>query len=137
MPGIPLLILIGLFGVAAWVVTSNIQGSRVDWSVALILWSALLFVFAIVGLLASYWLPRIVSIRRGLVRYVPDMEDWTVAIASNFPLAVLITLFFQVKGLPVWLYALGAVSVVLGQVAFVDQQLVTRRPKKRKGGRRG
>jgi hypothetical protein len=97
----------------------------------------LLFLFAIAGLLAGYWVPRIGSIRRSLVRYVPDMADWTVAMASAMPLAVLITLFFQVAGLPVWLYALGAVSVVLGQVAFVDQQLVTRRPKKRKGSGRG
>ncbi|MGH3826451.1 MAG: hypothetical protein ACRDQX_04650 [Pseudonocardiaceae bacterium] len=137
MPGIPLLMLIGFCGVVAWVVTSNIQGSRADWSVALILWSALLFVFAIAGLLVSYWLPRIVSIRRSLVRYVPDIDDWTVAITANLPLAVLITLFFQVNGLPVWLYVLGAVSVVLGAAAFIDQQRVTRRPKKRKGSGRG
>lgn len=33
VPGIPLLLLIGLVGAGAWVVTSNVQGSRADWSV--------------------------------------------------------------------------------------------------------
>lgn len=55
-----------------------------------------------------------------------------MAMASAIPLAILITLFFQVNGLPVWLYALGAVSVILGQVTFVDQ-LRLRRPDRRSG----
>lgn len=136
-PGIPLLMLIGLCGVVAWVVTENIQGSRADWSAVLILWCTLLFVFAIVGLLASYWLPRIVSVSRGWSRYVPDIDDWTVSIASTVPLGVLLTLIFQVDSVPVWLYVLGVVSVVLGEGTFVDSLQLGRGSKKQRGRRRG
>jgi hypothetical protein len=133
VPGIPLLMLIGLVGLGAWVVTSKIQGSRADWSVVGTLWCVLLFVFAIIGVLAGYWLPRVVFARRGWVRYVPDIDDWTVAIASTVPLGVLLTLIFQVEGVPVWLYVLGVGSVVLGWAAFVDTLQLGRGSKKQQG----
>jgi hypothetical protein len=137
VPGIPLLMLIGLVGLGAWVVTSKIQGYRADWSVVGAFWCSLLFVFAIAGLLTGYWLPRVVSVRRGWVRYVPDIDDWTVAIASTVPLGVLLTLIFQVEGVPVWLYALGVGSVVLGWAAFIDSLQLGRGSTKQQGRRRG
>ena len=136
VPGIPLLLLIGLVGAGAWVVTSNVQGSRADWSVIGALWCTLLFIFAIAGLLAGYWLFRFVFVRRGWVRYVPDIDDWTVAYASTVPLGVLLFLIFQVGSVPIWLYALGAVAVVLGEAAFVDAQQLGQRLRK-KISRRG
>lgn len=136
VPGIPLLLLIGLFGIGAWVVTSNVQGSKADWSVVGALWCSLLFAFAIVGLLAGYWLPRVVFVRRGWGRYVPGIDDWTVAIASTVPFGVLLTLIFQVDSVPIWLYVLGVVSVVLAEGAFVDTQQLSRRLRK-KANRRG
>jgi hypothetical protein len=137
LPGIPLLGLIGLLGIAAWVVTSNIQGARADWSVVGALWCTLLFVFAIAGVLAGYWLPRVGLALRGSVRYVPDMNDLTVVYTSIVPLGVLLILIFQVEGVPLWLYVLGVLSVVLGGAAFVDSLQLGRGPKKRKAGRRG
>lgn len=138
LPGIPLLLLVGLILFLVAVVSSNIRGSVAGyWHLVVIGWLSLLFVFAIIGVLAGYWLPRVVFLRRGQGRYVPDIGDWLPLYVGILPVGGLTVLIVDGRGSPVWLVVLGVVSVMLGLGAFVDTLQLGRRSNKRNGGRRG
>ncbi|MBV9013137.1 MAG: hypothetical protein JO272_14010 [Pseudonocardiales bacterium] len=138
IPGIPLLLLVGLALFLSALVSSNLRGSLADyWFLVAIGWLSSFFAFAIIGVLAGYWLPRIMVVRRGQERYVPEAEDWLPAYAGILPVVGFTALIIDGSGAPVWLYVLGVVSVVVGLAAFVDTLQLGRRSKKRKAGRRG
>lgn len=138
IPGIPLLLLIGLILFLVAVVSANISGSLADyWFLVAVGWLSVFFAFAIIGVLAGYWLPRIVVLRRGQGRYMPGAEDSLPAYTGILPVVGFTALLIDGAGSPVWLYVLGVVSVVLGLGAFVDSLALGRRPKKQQGGRRG
>ena len=138
IPGIPLLLLIGLLLFLVAVVSSNISGSLADyWFLVAIGWLSAFFAFAIIGVLAGYWLPRLEVLRRGQRRYASGAEDSLPAYAGILPVVGFTALLIDGTGAPVWLYVLGVVSVVLGLGAFVDSLALGRRSKKHQGSRRG
>lgn len=138
IPGIPLLLLVGLVLFLSAVVSSNLQGSLADyWFPVAIGWLSSFFIFASIGVLAGYWLPRIMVVRLGQERYVPEVEDWLPAYAGILPVVGFTALIIDGSGAPVWLYVLGLVSVVIGLAAFVDTLQVGRRSTKQRGRRRG
>jgi hypothetical protein len=138
IPGIPLLLLVGLILFLVAVVSSNIRGSLADyWLPVAIGWLSVFFIFAIIGVLAGYWLPRIVVLCQGQGRYAPGAEDSLPAYAGILPVVGFTALLIDGTGAPVWLYVLGVASVVLGLGAFVDSLALGRRSKRQKGNRRG
>lgn len=138
IPGIPLLLLVGLVLFLVAVVSSNIRGSLADyWFLVAMGWLSAFFVFAIIGMLAGYWLPRIVLLRCGQRHHAPEVNDWLPGYGGILPLVGLTALIIDGSGAPGWLYVLGVVSVVLGMGAFVDTLQLGRGSKKRKGGGRG
>ncbi|MGH3875107.1 MAG: hypothetical protein ACRDSR_27020 [Pseudonocardiaceae bacterium] len=135
LPGIPLLLLVGLILLLFAVVFSNSRGSVAGyWHLVMIGWFSLLFFFAIIGVLAGYWLPRIVFLRRGQGRYVPDIGDWLPSYVGILPAGGLTVLIIDGHGAPFWLFVLGVASVVLGLGAFVDTLQLGRRSRKPEGG---
>lgn len=138
IPGIPLLLLVGLILFLVAVVSANISGSLAGyWFLVAIGWLSVFFASAIIGVLAGYWLPRIMVIRRGQGRYVPQAGDSLPAYAGILPVVGFTALLIDGAGAPVWLYVLGVVSMVLGLGAFVDSLALGRRSKKQQGSRRG
>jgi hypothetical protein len=118
--------------------SSNLRGSIAGyWFLVAIGWLSSLFIFAIIGVLAGYWLPRIMVVLLGQERYVPEVEDWLPAYAGILPVVGLTALIIDGSGAPVWLYVLGVVSVVIGLAAFVDSLQLGRGSTKRRAGRRG
>jgi hypothetical protein len=138
IPGIPLLLLVGLILFLVAVVSSNIHGSLADyWLLVAVGWLSVFFIFAIISVLAGYWLLRIVALCRGQGRYASEAEDLLPAYAGILPVVGFTALLIDGAGAPVWLYVLGVVSVVLGLGAFVDFLALGRRSQQRKGNRRG
>jgi hypothetical protein len=138
IPGIPLLLLVGLVLFLVAVASSNIHGSLADyWFLVAIGWLSIFFVFVIIGVLAGYWLPRIVLLRRDQGRYLPEVDDWLPAYAGILPAVGFTALIIDGSGAPIWLYVLGAASVVIGLAAFVDTLQLGQRLKKQQGRRRG
>ncbi|MGH3886246.1 MAG: hypothetical protein ACRDSZ_06705 [Pseudonocardiaceae bacterium] len=138
VPGIPMLLLVGLILFVVAVASSNIRGSLADyWPLVAIGWLSLLFVFAIIGVLVGYWLPWIVVFRRGQRRYVPEVDLWRPLYVGVLPVVGLTVLITDGRGAPVWLFVLGVVSVVLGLGAFVETLQLGRWSNKQRGGRRG
>lgn len=137
VPGIPLLLLVGLILFLTAIVSSSIGGSLPEyWSQVAIWWLSVFFVFAIIGVLAGYWLPRVGSLVRGRGTWVPGLDSWLLSNVGALPVVGFTVLIVEWDGDPVWAYVLGALSLILGVGAMIDTYLVLRRSASTKQRRR-
>ncbi len=140
IPGIPLLLLVGVVLFLVAVVSSNISGSLPDyWSLVALGWLTALFALAIVGVLTGYWLPRVELFRRGEGPYVPALDNWLLSYVGVLPVVGFTALIIKWDGTSAWPYVLGSISVALGLGAVIDSQLVLRRAasRRQRGGSGG
>lgn len=128
VPIIPMWGVLGLvIGIVAFVSIAVTREVADYWFVVGVIWLTLLFVLAIVSVLANYWIPRAMSRGREVL---PGL--FVVFYGGGIPALAWIIWILEFEN-PLWLVILGAVSITLGVGSFVDALVI--RPFLAKRGR--